>query len=70
MDQFDRAQELDAHYRQQALEMQRKDRPQGEARTQCLECGKKIPEARRKAVPGCSRCRDCAELFEVSRRRG
>lgn len=69
-DQFDRAQDLDAYYRQQALESQRKKMPAGSASAvRCLECGGEIPEARRKALPGCIRCRDCEELFEASHRR-
>lgn len=27
----------------------------------CRSCGLSIPEARRKALPGCLYCRDCAE---------
>ena len=64
MDQFDRAQELDAHYLRQALDEAQRDRPRGESRTRCLECQEKIPEARRQAVPGCQYCIGCAELLE------
>jgi phage/conjugal plasmid C-4 type zinc finger TraR family protein len=70
MDQFDQAQELDAHYRQQALETQRKNRPQGESRTHCLDCGRKIPDARRRAVPGCQHCIGCAEELEREQKGG
>lgn len=64
MDQFDRAQELDAHYLRQALEEASRNRPRGEARSHCLDCGRKIPEARRQAVPGCERCVACAGAAE------
>lgn len=29
------------------------------SRTHCLECGEQIPEARRKASPGCQYCIEC-----------
>ena len=64
MDQFDRAQELDAQFLRQALEAQAQGRPKGESRTHCLKCEEKIPEARRLAVPGCRHCIGCAEEIE------
>lgn len=30
----------------------------------CEECGSKIPDSRRKAIPGVKLCVDCAELSE------
>lgn len=30
----------------------------------CQDCGDPIPEARRAAVPGCTRCVDCQGVFE------
>lgn len=68
-DQFDRAQELDAHYLRQALEAHRRRMPKGESRTHCLECGEEIPEARRASVSGCRYCIDCAEEFERMERK-
>ena len=69
-DQFDRAQDLDTYYREQALSLHRRQAPKGtDSARRCLECGEEIPEARRRAQPGCIRCRDCAEIFEASRRR-
>ncbi len=70
-DQFDRAQELDAHYRQQALaQHQARLRQQGTARTHCLECGEEIPEARRN-IPGLGvqHCIGCAEQLEQQNQR-
>jgi phage/conjugal plasmid C-4 type zinc finger TraR family protein len=32
----------------------------------CLGCGKEIPEARRRAVPGCCLCVDCQDDAERS----
>ncbi|EGT3581537.1 TPA: TraR/DksA family transcriptional regulator [Klebsiella oxytoca] len=33
--------------------------------THCRDCGEKIPEQRREAVPGCQRCADCQEEEEL-----
>jgi len=30
----------------------------------CIDCGEVIPEARRKAIPGCERCVKCQEIYE------
>jgi len=69
MDQFDRAQELDAYYRDQALEMHRKRMETvGDSLSRCLECGSEIPEARRIVLPGCTHCRDCQQQLENERK--
>lgn len=39
-----------------------------ESMSECVECGDAIPEARRRAVKGCSLCVHCQELFERSQR--
>ena len=31
----------------------------------CEECGDRLPEARRKAYPGCTMCVECAEENEI-----
>lgn len=31
---------------------------------ECVECGEEIPEARRKAVPGCIYCVTCQKMVE------
>lgn len=33
--------------------------------THCVECGEELPEARRKAYPGCTMCVDCANYVEM-----
>ena len=38
--------------------------------THCEDCGATIPEARRKAIPGTSRCVDCATAAEYHARLG
>ena len=39
-----------------------------ESATECAGCGDEIPEARRQAVLGCTRCRDCQDKFDRSYR--
>jgi phage/conjugal plasmid C-4 type zinc finger TraR family protein len=39
-------------------------RPAGESATHCAECDDPIPEARRKAVPGCRLCIACQRAAE------
>lgn len=34
----------------------------------CRDCGERIPQARREAVPGAVRCVDCAELYAAKQR--
>lgn len=64
-EQFEQAQELDALFRQQAIDEQlRKGRKSGPSRELCLECGESIPQKRREASPGCTHCVDCAQLIE------
>jgi len=33
--------------------------------THCVECGEELPEARRKAYPGCTMCVDCQGEMEL-----
>lgn len=67
-DIFDRAQECEALFRQDALAYAAEAaRNHGaESRTTCLDCGAAIPEARRKAVPGVQRCIHCQTELEGS----
>lgn len=70
MDQFDQAQELDARYRNQALELHKKRMEKfGDTLTHCIDCGDEIPEARRTILPGVTHCVHCAEKIEESERR-
>jgi phage/conjugal plasmid C-4 type zinc finger TraR family protein len=36
----------------------------GEGTTHCVDCGEKIPEARKAAYPPCIRCAECQEDWE------
>ncbi len=38
--------------------------PQGESFLECNECGTKIPEARRKVIPGVRLCVACQETID------
>ncbi|MEJ2128814.1 MAG: DksA/TraR family C4-type zinc finger protein [Woeseiaceae bacterium] len=42
-----------------AIKHAREQLPKGESRRHCEECGKDIPEARRRAVPGVRLCIEC-----------
>ena len=37
----------------------------GESLSECESCGNEIPEARQKAVQGCTLCIACAEVLEL-----
>ena len=63
-DQIDQAQEQDAAYLQAALERAAANRPSGPSLERCEDCGERIPERRRQAVQGCTRCISCQEAFE------
>ncbi|AVG15371.1 conjugal transfer protein TraR [Chromobacterium vaccinii] len=68
MDEFDRAQELEAFHLEASLAAQTAaSRPLGASLAQCDDCGEPIPEARRQAVPGCTLCIDCQTLSEAGR---
>lgn len=48
----------------EAVERARQQLPSGESLTQCEECEKAIPEARRLAVPGVRLCVACQEALD------
>lgn len=63
-DIFDRAQELEALQRDQALATFAAGQPSGHSYSHCEDCGEEIPAARRRLVRGCTRCVTCQELTE------
>jgi phage/conjugal plasmid C-4 type zinc finger TraR family protein len=81
MDDADRAQQYIDELNDLALEEHRRKhnsprpplnlRGDGEAGgvTSCLDCGLPIPELRRQAAPGCTRCVPCQVEFEMGRSR-
>lgn len=48
-----------------ALERARRALPQGESLESCDECGERIPEARRQALPGVEHCVKCQSELEA-----
>lgn len=64
MDDVDIAQRNQEQFDQLALQLQIQSMPQGEAAEECEDCGGDIPEARRLAAPGCTRCIGCQRRFE------
>ncbi len=75
MDDFDHASDLEEQYRALAIAAvtrHTRGTAESEAFCQSEECGKPIPEARRRAVPGCRFCIECQERREklLNRRYG
>ncbi len=63
-DIIDRANDQASFWLDRTLEQAERDRAAAamvESLTHCMDCGEIIPEARRKAVPGCVRCARCQE---------
>ena len=65
MDDVDRAQQIEQQRINDALAQRQAE--SGNSAAVCDECGEEIPEARRKAVEGCTRCVDCQEAYERMR---
>jgi len=49
-----------------AVKRARSELPEGESLSQCEECGKAIPEARREAVPGVRLCVACQSELDAN----
>jgi len=64
-DEIDMAQESYERILTSALAQRLNYQPAGESLSHCNECGEEIPEARRKASAGCTRCVKCQESFEL-----
>ncbi len=54
----------EAEIRADALAARRSAPAPGATAKECQECGDPIPEARRKAQPGCTRCTGCQEYYD------
>lgn len=64
-DIIDKASENEALFLAEALyKVGRSSKNNGVSNYDCEDCGDPIPEARRQAVPGCTRCVVCQEYFE------
>ena len=68
MDIIDNASTLEDLHREAALSMHRLNHSAVSA-THCEECDEELPEARRKAYPGCTMCVDCQADAEKRNRR-
>lgn len=68
MDIIDNASTLEDLHREAALSMHRLNHSAVSA-THCVECDEELPEARRKAYPGCTMCVDCQDDAEKRNRR-
>ncbi len=64
MDEADIAQRNQEQFDRLALQRQLNAIPQGESAEECEECGEEIPEQRRIAAKGCTRCVRCQHLWE------
>lgn len=73
MDIFDRATELEERQREQALQRQAERLPAVDPRRwktlsakwcEAPACGERIPDARRRAMPGVRLCVDCQDRME------
>lgn len=63
-DEMDRVQESNEEFLDILLAEQQRAMPRGESATHCEECEEPIPQARRRAMPGCRRCIDCQISYE------
>lgn len=65
-DNLDQAQQLEQLQREIALKKHRTFK--GVSAFHCQDCGEPIPEARRQALQGCTRCTECQAIFEQQQR--
>lgn len=72
MDLVDHAQIVEMMHRESALAAHARGEPAIAAATHCIEprCGVRIPEARRRAIPGVQRCIECQARIERAGRPG
>ncbi|MDH0387958.1 MULTISPECIES: TraR/DksA family transcriptional regulator [Citrobacter] len=68
-DIIDNASTLEDLQRDAALSMHRLNHSAVSA-THCEECGDRLPEARRKAYPGCTMCVECQSNMELRKKIG
>lgn len=66
---IDQASALETMMREQAIQAHRINRDAVSA-TYCVECDEKLPEARRKAYPGCTMCVECQGEMEFRKKIG
>lgn len=64
MDDMDRAQARDQAFLADAHAAHYRNRVAAVSATHCEDCDRPIPEQRRTAAPGCTRCVNCQTSFE------
>lgn len=69
-DEADQAQDYQARHNAEALALRdhQRQRMRTDGVTHCVECGGRIPRARRTALPGVQRCVECEKDFERRQR--
>lgn len=67
LEEADQAQLLSTTLSADAVAKIRAAIPTGPSLSHCNECGEEIPEARQKALRGCTTCIDCQTLSERRR---
>ncbi len=69
MDEADIAQRNQEQFDRLALQRQLNAiPPQGDSAKECEDCGEAIPEPRRMAAKGCTRCMQCQSVYERMRK--
>lgn len=69
-DEIDQAQACNEDFQAFALQMHRINRENGNYTGEyCIDCEAPIPPERRRAAPGCLRCIDCQNDYELELRR-
>jgi len=63
-DDMDLCQQINEELISDALIRRQRFRPTGASLKSCCVCGKPIPEARRQASPGCTKCYSCQLEYE------
>lgn len=66
---IDQASALEEMMRDNAIQAHRLNRDAVSA-THCEECDDELPEARRKAYPGCTMCVSCLQEIELRKKQG
>lgn len=66
---IDQASALEEMMRDNAIQAHRLNRDAVSA-THCEECDDELPDARRKAYPGCTMCVSCLQEIELRKKQG
>ena len=64
MDEADSAQIINDYFLAESLKKAKESLSDGPSAFYCTDCEEPIPEARRRHVPGCTRCTECQAAAE------